>query len=280
MEILELLETLSIIISNLTIIFEIVPITLLWYYFYRTRIVDFLLLSLVFLNSFFNMIAYSLWFTFQDSTTMFMLIFTYILGFFVFGLHAMRIKWKEPPLFFKLFLLWYIISSMIFPFVLGNHTLEFISYLLIECNRISLFLFVIHTYLKTPAMYNDKRTDQSRKLWIFALILEATYPIIGTTASIVFNIVPFTQWDMVMLTDKAIFHYLGFFPMVLGEYLLFYITIKYPEAIIYSKAYLIKILSIYKKIKSETTSISKRNVGINVVLNYIKSIPEEFYQKT
>ena len=265
-----------------------VPIVLLFRYYLKTRILDYLLLGLYYLAFIVNAFSVSIWYNNKDDfLLMQIVILTYVFTPFLFVLHAARIKWQKTPISMKVLFLYLITSGIIYQFfLLPVESLRVISTIIIEINRIMAYLFVIYAYITTQMIMKDERIKKAKTIWIIAIMMTIFYPLGSITIGISSG---FTFYDFLVVYQTDLLFLIMFFITimgVIGDLLITFIAIKYPDAFIFSQAQIIRALRLqdYFGLEAETRLVSsEERFGVDLIVKYMEDIPQELiseFQRT
>lgn len=189
-------------------------------------------------------------------------------------LYCLRIRWDKPPR-----IIWYaaiawsfimVFSSfetfyfyIFYLYIKANHLILFDS--LTAFNRIIVLGITLLVYSLTKQEIIDKRVNSARKLWI----LGGSFLVILPVLSLIIIISGYSVlWESLQVISNLI-----------GLLIIAYTTIRYPEAVLFSKAQIIRALDIYPKALSMKLGTPVQEFGISALVDYLNKIPLEQFTK-
>jgi hypothetical protein len=143
-----------------------------------------------------------------------------------------------------------------------------IIHILILLNRILALSFVIYVYINTPQPVTYTRVSTARKYWIIAGFAFLIFPIIKVGHMLLIT-------PNIYLYTTAIAN--GF--NLIAIIILAYITIRFPEAVLFSHSQLIRALELYDSVQASKSESSTTDIGIDLVTTYLNNIPSDILVK-
>ncbi|MFX0066598.1 MAG: hypothetical protein ACFFC7_31040 [Candidatus Hermodarchaeota archaeon] len=242
-----------------------IPVYILIKYYRETGIFDYLLFSGAFICAS-GHISSLILLTYIPPQIFWSLTATlsYNMGLFLLLYHALKIKWDILPqiIRFGTYLQFIIVISIVLSIIILPP--DFIKYIsiLADLNRIFVLLIVIYIYSAIEHVIVDKRTITAQRLWIIAGGVLLISPLILTGINLdIMQLFPFDE--------------IGKLSNLLGIFIVVFITILYPEAVLISRVQLIRALNLYKLNVSLESEPPIKNFAIKTLAEYLQSIPPE-----
>jgi cytochrome b subunit of formate dehydrogenase len=122
--------------------------------------------------------------------------------------------------------------------------------------------------------------NAARKLWIIIAISFLIHGLSGILKMfylfLLYTVVFPASWLIDLLANLFNFLFdLAVLFNLLGAIILIYTVIQYPEAVIFSKAHLLRALDVYEKILALEPGKQVENFGMTTLVDYLKDIPPE-----
>lgn len=247
---------------------SLVPTVILYGYYRKTLILDYLIFSLLFFFAFMNLLIVIINTDLEVSNPLLEQMITsfYCIIWFLIFIHSFRIKWEKIPS------LVYYPNLIIFIFLLISVELFFskeaeiviLVNVLSHFYRIFALIFAVYAYTTVEILIKDRRVERARKLWILVGLLLILYPIvqIGETYSV---------WG-----SNDIYSIIEIISTA-GLLLVAFIALKYPEFVLISKIQITKALNLYTKVTSfQADQIDE--FGMKSLVNYLRQIPPELIE--
>jgi hypothetical protein len=131
---------------------------------------------------------------------------------------------------------------------------------IIQVYRVFALAIFIYVYLTTDYAIIDKRIKTARNLWIIAGATGAIYPILILGHG-------FSLWTMEPLFPDLF--------TLMALFLIGYVTIRYPEAVLLSQVQLARATNLYQMIAALESEEQILQFGITHLVEYIRRIPPE-----
>jgi len=280
------------------IILSFIPVIILFRYYRKTTIADYLLFCSVFVSIIISQLSDFLRVFFidhksidqilvqiNDSTQAFIYIFLFI--------HALRMKWEHvPKLIWYIGIIWFMIIQIsiicyqsvmidgaglvIFTEMRPDRSINFMTYAFIHQNKIIMghgfrFIFLVfrlcvlivflYVYLTISQSIEYKKIRQIQFYWVIASMLSIVNTVLKLGHSLHFiTISSFKLGD--------IFNILTLISIAI-------VSIRYPEAVLVSKSQIIRGLALYDRIQQIKTEEDKEEFGIDQLVDYLQSIPQD-----
>ncbi len=270
-----------------------IPIYYLIRYYRKTGMFDYLLLAGVFTCLILNLfIGHSFYIPIipEPMPTIDLLLnlvqsLPYELAFFLIVVYSIRIKWeKSPRVVWWTTILWgsLWLGSPFFFFTFYNTiTIQLPEQILILhaifhwlCYLLALMIGVL-AYVTTKQVIEDERVRRAKNLWILGVLIPIIYYI-----EMILSWLSYWPYYWASLPYEPIgFHLvvrtIGLFSAIFGIIIIAYVTIRYPEAIIFSYAQLIRASKLYQEIASLKSGRPIQEFGMDSLVKYLKSIPPQ-----
>lgn len=281
-----------------------IPGFVLLYYYYKTRINEYLIWALMFIvtdiASVFDSIGASK--PFSDPTWEYAYLFWVLYALFEHGallllyIHALRVKWQEPPKF--LVYLGYVIFGYVFfmsffqefiPLSFGNiYTFlffkvtplfpEFHNWAVVTQGGIVLYdtgifyqfdrplicALLIYVYFTSDTVRDLQKDKMVKYLWILSFFLVGLSNIL-----LMGDMLLIQNWPLGFQIFELIFY-----EAAIGFMIWPFIAIFRPEGLLLTHTQVSRAVRIQKNIKFDEKPV-QRDIGIGHIKNYLDSIPEE-----
>ncbi|UCG04090.1 MAG: hypothetical protein JSW11_08895 [Candidatus Heimdallarchaeota archaeon] len=257
---------------------SLIPVYFLVKYYRKTQILDYLLFTGVFVcNAIGNFSSFIRTFIEFNFINPYWIKFFHFLGYF-FGilvyspfllLYSLRIKWDNPrrvawymATILTLLMIYCSFENFYFRnlyLLISNHS-GFID-ILTNLSQFSILGFTIFVYLTSKQEIDDKRVKIARMLWIISGCFLLLAPLFG----IIYVMSGYANvWEDLMYVFSLV-----------GILLIAYVTIRYPEAVLFSHAQIIRAFTVYEKVVSLKSGDPIHEYGVSALVDYLKRIPQD-----
>ncbi|MFX1515603.1 MAG: hypothetical protein ACFFC6_04780 [Promethearchaeota archaeon] len=245
---------------------SLIPTTILYKYYRKTSILDYLIFSSLFFSAFINLLIFAVNTDLEVSNPILSQIemSSYIIIMFLILIHTFRIKWeKTPPLIFYPNLLLFLFLLIPFELVFSPEAeILILINTLGHLYRIGALIFAIYVYTTVNILIEDVRLERVRKLWILVGLLLILFPI--QRIGLILNFWGTNDFIEIMSTT--------------GLILVALIALIYPEFVLISKIQISKAINLYTEVLS-FQSDQIEDFGMKVLVNYLRRIPPEIIGK-
>lgn len=254
-------------------VFSIFPLVWLYRSYQRTGILDFLLFAVLF----FSVVIHSLtWANVVSDYPMLELevisTLSYDFIWLLLFIHSYRVKWeKTPPLLWYSTIASYIVIQIIYivvfilnyPYYDMSNFPNQLSYSLSQMYRLIALLVAIFIYSTVKHIIVDKRVKQARNFWIIAALLFMIPPIWALLST----------WNIWIL--NPFISTITNMSNLLAIIFVTFIVVKYPESVLITKVQVIRVLDLYKTVRSSSSAEDLKEFGLPSLVSYMKNIPPE-----